>query len=91
MDETRSLIPETPPLVMDRSQTKDDSKNRLVLTPRKLLQKRLPTRIHIISSDDEPVTQHHSITANNLDAVGAEVTALSRGLSERHEEIKNGR
>ena len=89
MDETRrSSIPEAPPLVMDRSQTNDDFKKRPVPTLRKSLQKRLSTGSHIISSDDEPITQHHSITAKNLDAIRAEVTAMLSGLSERHEEIE---
>ena len=88
MDETRSSIPEAPPLVMDRSQTNDNFKKRPVPTPRKSLQKRLSTGSHIISSNNEPVTQHHSITAKNLEAIRAEVMAMLRGLSERHEEIE---
>ena len=89
MDEKRrSSIPEAPPLVMDRSQTNDDFKKRPVPTPRKSLQKRLSTESHIISSDDEPLTQHHSITTKNLDAIRAEVTVMLRCLSERHEDIE---
>ena len=89
MDETRrSSIPEAPPLVMDRSQTNDESKKRPVPTPRKSLQKRLSTGSHIISSDEESLPQYHGTTIKNLDAIRAEVTAMLRGLSERHEEIE---
>ena len=88
IDESRSSIPEAPPLMVDRNKPSGDSRKRPVPTPRKSLQKRLSAESHIFSSDDEPVSQYHSPTNKDLDTLKTEVKIMLGGLRERNENME---